>query len=190
MNINIDGISLSFITSSDVFSPKGADAGTLAMLTAARPFLLPDALVMDMGCGYGFVGIYAAKVCGVCDVVMSDVSAEAVRLSIINCELNGLDSKPVVVESDCFKSIDRAGFDVILNNPPYHADFSLPKEIIEKGFNRLKIGGRLIMVTKRLDWYKKKISSVFGGVRVSEIDGYYVFIAERRQMKRSDRGMK
>ena len=36
------------------------------------------------------------------------------------------------------------------------------------------------MVTKRLDWYKNKLTSVFGGVRVREIDGYYDFISEKR----------
>ena len=36
------------------------------------------------------------------------------------------------------------------------------------------------MVTKRLDWYKNKLTSVFGGVRIKETDGYYVFTAEKR----------
>lgn len=36
------------------------------------------------------------------------------------------------------------------------------------------------MVTKRLAWYKNKLVSVFGGVKVSEVDGYYIFIAEKR----------
>lgn len=37
------------------------------------------------------------------------------------------------------------------------------------------------MVTKRLEWYKNKLTSVFGGVKVNEIDGYYVFVAEKRR---------
>lgn len=36
------------------------------------------------------------------------------------------------------------------------------------------------MVTKRLDWYKNKLISVFGGVKIYQIDGYYVFVAEKR----------
>jgi 16S rRNA (guanine1207-N2)-methyltransferase len=54
------------------------------------------------------------------------------------------------------------------------------KAFIEKGFNRLKIGGKMVMVTKRKDWYKNKLSSIFGGVRIYEINGYFVFEAERR----------
>ena len=65
-------------------------------------------------------------------------------------------------------------------NPPYHADFSVPKAFIEKGFNRLQIGGKMVMVTKRKEWYKNKLISIFGGVSITEIDGYYVFISEKR----------
>ena len=42
------------------------------------------------------------------------------------------------------------------------------------------MGGKLVMVTKRLDWYKNKLISVFGGVKVQKVEGYYVFIAEKR----------
>lgn len=37
------------------------------------------------------------------------------------------------------------------------------------------------MVTKRLDWYKNKLTSIFGGVKIYEINGYYVFVAEKRK---------
>jgi 16S rRNA (guanine1207-N2)-methyltransferase len=77
-------------------------------------------------------------------------------------------------------ALDETGFDCILSNPPYHTDFSVAKRFIEKGFNRLKPGGRMYMVTKRKEWYKNKFISVFGGVRIYEIDGYYVFEAEKR----------
>lgn len=69
-------------------------------------------------------------------------------------------------------------FTLILSNPPYHTDFSVPKHFIEIGFKKLVLGGKLIMVTKRLDWYKNKLTSIFGGVK---INGYYVFIAEKRK---------
>ena len=88
-----------------------------------------------------------------------------------------------IIESNGYENLDRAGFDMILSNPPYHTDFSVAKMFIEKGFNRLKVGGRMYLVTKRLDWYKNKLVSVFGGCRVYEIDGYYVFAAEKRNSK-------
>jgi len=57
-------------------------------------------------------------------------------------------------------------YDWILPNPPYHADFRVPKQFIENGFSHLKCGGRMVMVTKRYKWYKNKLESVFGGVKL------------------------
>ena len=85
-----------------------------------------------------------------------------------------------IVRSDGFSQLDDTGFTLILSNPPYHADFSVPKSFIEKGFNRLQIGGRMMMVTKRKEWYKNKLISIFGGVTIAEIDGYYVFASQKR----------
>jgi len=56
----------------------------------------------------------------------------------------------------------------------------VPKLFIEKGFNRLAIGGKFYMVTKRKDWYKNKFVAIFGGVRIYEAGGYFIFEAERR----------
>ena len=48
----------------------------------------------------------------------------------------------------------------------------------------LRTGGRMLMVTKRADWYRNKLKAVFGGVRVYEQDGYCVFCAEKRAPRR------
>ena len=83
-------------------------------------------------------------------------------------------------ERDALDAVDASGFDWILSNPPYHADFSVAKKFIEKGFNRLKLGGKLVMVVKRELWYRNKLTAIFGGVRMQEIGGYFVFTAEKR----------
>ena len=80
------------------------------------------------------------------------------------------------------KQLREAGFDLILSNPPYHTDFKVAKTFIEKGFNRLRIGGKMFMVTKRKDWYKNKLISIFGGVKIYEEDGYFIFEAQKRAM--------
>lgn len=75
--------------------------------------------------------------------------------------------------------MSETGFTKIISNPPYHLDFSVPKHFIEKGFNRLALGGSLWMVTKRLEWYRNKLGAIFGGCRVHEVGGYYVFEATK-----------
>jgi 16S rRNA (guanine1207-N2)-methyltransferase len=172
-----NGTELSFETAETLFSPQSIDKGTLAMLEAVR-FSSGDK-VLDLDCGYGAAGIYAAKLVGAENVVMCDVSEEAVALARRNAALNNV-SGVKVVHSDGFRSVNDSGFTLILSNPPYHTDFSVPKHFIEKGFNRLKIGGKMYMVTKRRDWYKNKLAAIFGGVKILEINDYYVFCAEKR----------
>lgn len=173
----VKDIPLIFETSAAVFSPSAVDRGTLAMLSAVE--FRPQDKVLDLGCGYGAVGILAAKLIGGERVVLSDEAGEAVALAKANAVLNGV-SGVNIVQSDAFDAIEDRDFTLILSNPPYHADFSVAKRFIENGFQRLAPGGRMVMVTKRLDWYRNKFTSVFGGVTVSRRDGYYVFTAEKR----------
>jgi len=201
INTSIRGIALSLETSSTVFSPHGIDKGTLAMLSVAE--ITPDDKVLDLGCGYGIVGIYAAKIIdnaiinclpsdinpstvdpkltgyGEKNVVMSDIDDECVYLSKKNAETNNVGGIKTIL-SDGFKDIHENDFTLILLNPPYHVDFAVPKHLIEKSFNRLQVGGKMYMVTKRKQWYKNKLTAIFGGVKVYEIDGYYVFCAQKR----------
>ena len=166
-------------TQKGLFSPQHIDRGTLAMLKHVN--FEAGMRVMDLGCGCGIVGIVAAKITGEEKVFMSDADPLAVETAKRNAERNSVSGVKICV-SDVFRNVDASGFDLILSNPPYQTDFSVAKGFIEKGFNRLKIGGRLFMVTKRREWYKNKIISVFGGVEIRETDGYFVFIAERRNL--------
>ena len=177
ISAEIKNVSLNFETDPSNFSPNSIDVGTLAMLSEVD--FLPSDKVLDMGCGYGVVGILAAKLIGQENVAMCDISEAAVKQAKINAELNGVPNIDIKV-SDGFSEIPDNDFTLILSNPPYHTDFSVPKHFIEVGFKKLAVGGKMIMVTKRLDWYKNKLTSVFGGVMVREINGYYVFISEKR----------
>ena len=171
------GESLTLKTAPGLFSPGHVDRGTLAMLGVAA--FEPGLRVLDLGCGCGVVGIVAARKCGAEDVWLADIDPVAVAIARENAEANGVPAVHCVV-SDGLSGVDAAGFDLILSNPPYQSDFAVARAFIEKGFNRLKIGGRLLMVVKRRDWYKNKLIAIFGGVKIHEIDGYFVFEAQRR----------
>ena len=173
----INGIPLVFETEPSLFSPAQIDRGTLAMLSALQ--LSPGEKLLDLGCGCGAVGIYAAKILGAENVVMSDIDPLALdyaRRSAARNDVAGV----TLCQSDGLRDVKETGFTWILSNPPYHTDFSVAKHFIEKGFNRLCIGGKMLLVTKRRDWYKQKCIAVFGGVSIQEIDGYFVFTAEKR----------
>jgi 16S rRNA (guanine1207-N2)-methyltransferase len=177
ISVTIRGEELLFETHDQLFSPKHPDEGTLLMLS--RVNFEPDDIVLDLGCGWGLVGTYAARKVDRDHVYMTDKDPLAVEVSLSNLKRNGIYGAHVV-QGDAYSGIDRSDFTCILSNPPYHTDFSVAKVFIEKGFNRLAVGGRLYMVTKRKEWYKQKIISVFGGVQIHEENGYNVFMAEKR----------
>lgn len=176
-NRNRGGVPLQFETDRALFSPDAVDAGTLAMLSEVE--LSPEDKLLDLGCGYGATGILAGRLIGPERVVLCDISERAAEYARRNAERNGVPELDIRV-SDGLSRIPERGFTLILSNPPYHTDFSVAKRFIEGGFQRLALGGRMVMVTKRLDWYKNKLTAIFGGVRVSRVDGYYVLTAEKR----------
>lgn len=184
ISTRIKGVDMVFETAPSIFSPNSIDNGTLAMLSVID--FLPSDKVLDLGCGYGIVGILAGKLIGEEKVIMCDVSEQAIEYATMNLRMNNVPNIRIRL-SDGFQNVEERDFTLILSNPPYHADFSVPKHFIEVGFRKLVIGGKLIMVTKRLDWYKNKLASVFGGVKVHEINGYYVFVAEKRNFTKKDK---
>lgn len=181
IKVDFEDISIDLESDPLLFSPERADRGTLAMLSEIQ--LLQDQKVLDLGCGYGLVGIYAAKICGPENVWMVDKVNRAIELSRVNAKLNNCDQINLL-QADGPEILLELGhknsFKWILCNPPYHEDFSVAKRFIETSKKLLINEGQLVLVVKRLEWYKNKMHSVFGGVRIINSDGYYVLISEKR----------
>ena len=170
-----------FHTLDTLFAYKYIDIGTIRMLEYTE--FRSDDKVLDLGCGYGVVGIVAARTIGTENIVMSDVNTDALEMAVENVNANSLDGIRIVC-SNGFENIRDTDFTLVMSNPPYHTDFSVAKAFIEGSYKHLKVGGRLVMVTKRFDWYKNKIQAVFGGVKWIESCGYYVFLAEKQMIKK------
>lgn len=180
----INGVNLSLSTEAGLFSPGRLDRGTQALLNCLT--FEPEDRVLDLGCGCGVVGIYAAHLIGASRVFLTDNDPVAVACARANAVANGCPELSVTL-SDGFQSFEETGFTKILSNPPYHADFSVPKQFILKGFNRLSIGGQMWFVTKRDTWYRNRLRAVFGGVRVVTQDSYFVLMAEKRSHRYAEK---
>ena len=174
----IKGVRLALATHPDLFSPRRIDAGTRSMLECVD-FQAEDK-VLDLGCGYGVVGILAAKLIGEDRVFLTDTNPTAVEVATKNAAANDV-PRLSITQSDGFADFREIGFTKILCNPPYHTDFAVARQFILKGFNRMVIGGTMHFVTKRDKWYRNKMRAVFGGVTVKELNSYYVISAEKRR---------
>jgi release factor glutamine methyltransferase len=117
--------------------------------------------IIDLGCGSGAGGIYAASLVSGerPDLVLVDINYKALHYSRVNCVLNGTQQTTTLVNSDLFAEITEAA-DLIISNPPYLVDskarayrhggatgYDLSLRIAEESLNYLKPGGRLILYT-------------------------------------------
>ena len=118
-----------FLTSSSVFSKRKVDLGTRLLIEA---MVLPQTgNVLDIGCGYGAVGIAAAAFNPQLHVVMTDVNMRAVRLAKQNVELNKIVNAEV--RYGCFyEPVLDLRFNCVLSNPPVSAGMETVKAIVKQ----------------------------------------------------------
>jgi 16S rRNA (guanine1207-N2)-methyltransferase len=142
---NLCGHNFEFLTSSSVFSKTRVDLGTRLLI---ETMVLPQkGVILDIGCGYGAVGIVAATLNKDLHVVMSDVNMRAVRLARHNVEVNHVFNAEVRY-GYFFEPFAEFQFDLVLSNPPVSAGMESVKAIISGAANVLASGGNLQMVIR------------------------------------------
>ncbi len=116
-----------FLTASSVFSKRKVDCGSRLLIES---MVLPKTgYVLDIGCGYGVVGISAAKFNPKLHVVMTDVNARAVRLAKKNVSLNRVTNAEVRY-GFFYEPVEDLKFDCVLSNPPVSAGMETVKAIV------------------------------------------------------------
>ncbi|WP_243666541.1 class I SAM-dependent methyltransferase [Vulcanisaeta sp. JCM 16159] len=144
----IRGFPLTFVLAPGVFSSEDVDAGT--RLLAENMVIMNDWDILDMGCGYGVLGIVAAKLAPRGRVVMVDINKLAVKLAAINIKINRVDNAEVRL-SDLYSAVQGERFNTVISNPPITAGLDLNRRLIIEAKDHLKPGGLLqIVVPKKL----------------------------------------
>ncbi len=134
-----------FHTAGGVFATEGLDPGTA--LLVENMVLEGTESVLDLGCGWGPIGIAAGLLLSRGKVVMVDVNRRALWLAKKNVREAGLSNVEIRAGS-LYESVGEEKFDVIATNPPYHAGRETILRILDEAPAHLREGGRLLMVGK------------------------------------------
>lgn len=181
VNAELRGRSYSFQTRAGIFSRKALDEGTRLLIETIE--VRPRHSVIDVGCGYGPIGIAAAHLAPVGRVVMVDCSARAVHCAIENVRAHHLNharknGKPrvEVVLGDRFDPVPGERFDRVLSNPPFHAGHDVLFPLVTEAHRHLRIHGRLYLVLMRYVGVRRHMRHVFGNCEVVADSGRHVVL--------------
>ena len=176
------GQDLRLVTDSGVFSRGELDAGTRILLNA-----LPQSLggnILDLGCGWGPVGICVAKTNPDCHITFSDINLRALDLAKQNAQKYGVQG--TFVHSDGFTSIE-GSFDAIITNPPIRAGKQTIYQMFADSAAHLVPGGALFLVIRKQQGApsaQKYLATVFSQVDVMDKSGgYWVFRCQKEADK-------
>lgn len=167
--------SCQFYTSSGVFSKEKVDPGSVLLVNKCE--LKKAAKVLDLGCGYGPIGILLAKKYPLKEFLLTDLNERAVKLAIENKKLNKIHNVKII-KSDIYANI-KSKFDVILVNLPQRAGKKICFQMIEESKKYLNLGGSLQFVAvhnKGGKSYQEKATEIFGNSKILGIkSGYRVY---------------
>jgi 16S rRNA (guanine1207-N2)-methyltransferase len=144
--------------------------------------LPPQGAVLDLGCGYGPVGIAAAAINPDVQVVMVDVNERAVRLARKNAQRNNVTN--VEVRSGwLYQPIGDTRFEAVLSNPPLSAGKPTVSSIIREAPSHLQDNGSLQVVVRSQTGgpsLLREMEATFGNVKaVARKSGYRVLLAKK-----------
>ncbi|CAK1243583.1 class I SAM-dependent methyltransferase [Fructobacillus tropaeoli] len=173
------GNNLHFTTDAGVFSKRTVDFGTRTMLAVAAETDFPAGRVLDLGTGYGPVGIAIAKALNK-NVDMVDVNQRALDLAQKNANKNGVGSQVKVFQSNIYEGIQDQ-YALILVNPPIRAGKPVVTAMLQEAKNHLLPGGKLLAVLQKKQGApsaQKNLEAVFDDVSIAgKNKGYYVLEA-------------
>jgi 16S rRNA (guanine1207-N2)-methyltransferase len=180
IHTHLRGKPFEFLTASGVFSKKRVDLGTRLL---SESMVLPqEGHVLDVGCGYGAVGIAAAIFNPNLRVVMVDVNERAVRLARQNAEKNYV-SNVEVRRGYLYEPVKDLVFNCVLSNPPVSAGMETVKAIISEAPEHMASKALFQMVVKSKIGGKRLLmvfEEAFGNIEIlARRSGYRVLMSKK-----------
>ncbi len=177
------GNRLSFKSQSGIFGWMKVDTGSELLLNNLTIPKEADQTILDLGCGYGFLGIALAKAYPKNNFVLTDINELAARLARENCKTNKVLQNTQVFQGNLYEPIKNDLYDTIITNPPLMAGKKILKEIIDNSIKHLKKQGSIQLVVpkkKGLVSMQKMLEGVYGTYQVlAKGSGFWVLKSEK-----------
>jgi 16S rRNA G1207 methylase RsmC len=176
----IRGVTVEFEVIPGLFSYKEVDEGTKLLLEYAE--IPSEGLALDLGCGYGVIGIVLAKLNPKLKIYMVDINEDAVRVAKRNIKRNEIDeTRVIVLQGDLYEPVKNIVFKAIYSNPPLSAGFETVEKIIIEAPQHLENGGILqIVVRKGVEKVYGLMKKTFDNVEIlSTYKGYKVLLSRK-----------
>ncbi|MBO8441567.1 MAG: class I SAM-dependent methyltransferase [Firmicutes bacterium] len=180
-NFTLLGNTLNFITDNGVFSKKTIDFGTRTLLEAIDSLFNDENIdksssILDLGCGYGAIGLSIAKKYSQCCVDMVDVNERAISLAKRNAILNDINNVHIGV-SNVYNGVHKK-YGLIVTNPPIRAGKSVVKKFVGNSKEHLLSNGVCLAVIQKKQGalsIKKYLETIFLNCRIIyKNKGYFV----------------
>ena len=174
ITIKIKDKSFDMITDNGVFSKDKLDYGTRILLETITKEE-PKGKALDLGCGYGIIGIYLSLSTDISEIDMVDVNKRALILAKDNTKLNKIDNINIY-ESDIYSNINKK-YDYIITNPPIRAGKEVIRKILFEAKEHLNITGELWFVMRKDHGVKsmiKELESIYKVEIVEKDKGFYI----------------
>ena len=170
---NIENLSLTFESDAGVFSKTKVDYGT-DVLIKTIPAL--RGRVLDLGCGYGPIGITLARLNPRAEIAMVDINQRAVDLANKNILLNKIENA-TAFQSDGFEGVGGT-FDTIVTNPPIRTGKKVVYPLFEESINYLNKGGHIYVVIQKKQGAQSamnKLTEIYGNCEaINKKGGYWI----------------
>lgn len=175
-SFELQGFNFQFISDNGVFSKNTVDYGTRVLIETFDFSQMPAGDLLDLGCGYGPIGMTLAKLQPQRQVDMVDVNLRALDLAKQNCQQNQIENVQIF-ESNGYSKIEKQ-YAAIYTNPPIRAGKTVVQSILRQAYEHLVIAGELNVVIQKKQGApsaKKLMQATFGNAEVIHKDkGYYI----------------
>ena len=181
ISFEINGLTMKLLTDNGVFSKNNVDEGSYAFLKVLLPLDLGKH-ILDLGCGYGTIGLTLAKAHEEARITLADVNPRAVALCERNAGLLNLSPRVTILQSDIYEKIE-GPYDSIVVNPTIRAGKAVTYRMYEEAKQYLIDGGSLYIVIRKAQGAEsasRYIETIFGNVTLLKRDkGYYIYRATK-----------